>query len=70
MGKTFRREKTFGKKRKPLNNHRDLPDYGGFSEPAEEDQEIDLEEVFDAKRIRSKESNNDQRKDTETPKKD
>jgi len=28
MGRTFRREKTYGQPRRPkLNNHRDLPDY-------------------------------------------
>lgn len=26
MGKTFRKEKSFKPKRKPLNNHRDIPD--------------------------------------------
>ena len=27
MGRTFRREKTYGQRRPRLNNHRDLPDY-------------------------------------------
>jgi len=27
MGRTFRREKTYGHRRPRLNNHRDLPDY-------------------------------------------
>tara|TARA_R100000700_G_C3169801_1_gene144484 strand:- start:1234 stop:1452 length:219 start_codon:yes stop_codon:yes gene_type:complete len=27
MGKTFRREKTYGNRRSGLNTHRDLPDY-------------------------------------------
>jgi hypothetical protein len=69
MGKTFRREKTFKPKRRPLNNHRDLPDYGGpvIDDPLEED---DIEEVYDAQRIRPKECNNKPGKDTETPKKD
>jgi hypothetical protein len=40
MGRTFRREKTYGQPRRPrLNNHRDLPDY--------QDDLLDEEDLFD-----------------------
>ena len=40
MGRTYRREKTFGTPRRPkLNNHRDLPDY--------QDDLLDDEDLFD-----------------------
>jgi len=40
MGRTFRREKTYGQPRRSrLNNHRDLPDY--------QDDLLDEEDLFD-----------------------
>ncbi len=38
MGRTFRREKTYGPKRPRLNSHRDLPDY--------QDDILDDEDLF------------------------
>jgi len=38
MGRTFRREKTYGHKRSRLNSHRDLPDY--------QDDILDDEDLF------------------------
>ena len=38
MGKTFRREKTYGNRKPRLNNHRDLPDY--------QDDILDEEDIF------------------------
>jgi len=39
MGRTFRKEKTYGQKKSRLNSHRDLPDY--------QDEMIDGDEYFD-----------------------
>ena len=38
MGRTFRREKTYGPRRPRLNSHRDLPDY--------QDDILDEEDLF------------------------
>ena len=38
MGRTFRREKTYGPKRRRLNSHRDLPDY--------QDEILDEDDIF------------------------
>ena len=49
MGRTFRREKTYGQPRRPkLNNHRDLPDYQDDLLD-EEDLEYFEEELFHGK---------------------
>ncbi len=38
MGRTFRREKTYGPRRPRLNSHRDLPDY--------QDEILDEDDLF------------------------
>ena len=48
MGRTFRREKTYGTKRPRLNSHRDLPDYQNDLLD-EEDLDYFEEELFDGK---------------------
>jgi hypothetical protein len=48
MGRTFRREKTYGQRRPRLNNHRDLPDYQDDLLD-EEDLEYFEEDLFHGK---------------------
>lgn len=64
MGKTFRREKSYGPRMKRLNNHRDLPDY--------QEQDLDEEEegYHYAKRLHTEERDNKSREDTTSPKDD
>tara|TARA_Y100001938_G_C8025642_1_gene397857 strand:+ start:939 stop:1154 length:216 start_codon:yes stop_codon:yes gene_type:complete len=44
MGRTFRREKTYGPRRSRLNSHRDLPDY---QDDIIDDEDLDYLDCFD-----------------------
>lgn len=67
MGKTFKQEKSFKPKRRPLNTHRDLPDDPEVilgSDYPDEDEEA---ERYYGENLRVKERDNEFKKDSKTP---
>jgi len=65
MGKTFRKEKSFKPRQRPLNNHRDLPDYQD-PEPDYPFDEDEAEEYY-AKEIHSNSGPEQRRENPKAP---
>lgn len=67
MGKTFKQEKSFRPKKKPLNNHRDIPDNPDIDLDLDTPDDDEEAERYYGEKLRTQGRDNESQKSPKTP---
>lgn len=67
MGKTFKQEKSFRPKKRPLHNHRDIPDNPDINLDLEDPDDEEEAERYYGEKLRTQGRDNEPQKDPAAP---